>query len=211
MAWGRLHAVTTARLATRADVPALGRALADAFSTDPLWRWIVPDDRAWERHAAAAFAHEVEAKLGQGHTYTTDDRAGAAVWALPERWRDGPLAVLRSAWPMGRLVGRRGTAKGLAVLREIERRHPPGAHWYLAILATSPAHQGKGVGPEVLSPVLERCDLDGVGAYLESSNSENRGFYERQGFVVRATITPGGSPPIDLMWREPRTPGGERP
>jgi GNAT superfamily N-acetyltransferase len=183
-----------ARNAIRADVPALGTALAAAFRTDPLWRWITGDDPdRWDARAAAAFAPEVAAKLPYGHSYTTDDRAGAA---------------FQVAWPMLRLCGVAGARRGVGVLRACERAHPPGDdHWYLALLGTHPDHQGRGVGSAVLEPVLQRCDLDGAGAYLESSKPENVPFYERHGFRVTDVITPGGSPPMTLMWRDPQPTG----
>jgi ribosomal protein S18 acetylase RimI-like enzyme len=198
-----------ARLATNADVGPLGAALARSFSTDPVWRWIVPDEQRWEQRAPAVFGHEVGGRLRLGHSYTTDDRAGAALWAPPGRWRSSGLDLLRSALPMARLARGGGARRGLAVLRATERVHPKAEHWYLALLGTHPHHQGRGVASAVLAPVLERCDLDGVGAYLESSNPVNVAFYQRHGFRVMGEVAPGGSPPLALMWRDPDPVEGE--
>ena len=165
---------------------------------------MVAGEAAWDAHAERAFALEVAVKLKYGHTYTTDDRAGAALWAPPGTWRGSVGDALRVMAPMARLTGR-GTRRGLTVLRASERAHPKDHdHWYLAVLGTHPDHQGLGVGSSVLQPVLERCDLDGSGAYLESSKPENVPFYERHGFAVTDVIDPGGSPPLTLMWRDPR-------
>ncbi|QYG93485.1 GNAT family N-acetyltransferase [Iamia sp. SCSIO 61187] len=194
-----------ARIATRADVPALATALAGAFRSDPLWHWMVGDLDRWDVRAAGAFAAEAAVKVRYGHTYTTDDRAGAALWAPPGTWKGTLGDARRVALPMLRLTGGVGARRGLGVLRACERAHPPSPdHWYLAVLGTHPDHQGRGVGSALLRPVLERCDLDGTGAYLESSKPENVAFYERHGFRATDTITPGGSPPLTLMWRDPR-------
>lgn len=196
-----------ARHATRADVPALASALAAAFRSDPLWQWIAPGRARWDARAAGAFGPETAVKLRYGHAYTTDDRAGAALWAPPATWRGSVSDALRVAGPMLRLTGVGGARRGVGVLRASERAHPRGDdHWYLAILGTHPDHQGRGVGSALLRPVLERCDLDGSGAYLESSKPENVPFYERHGFRVTDVIRPGGSPPLTLMWRDPQTP-----
>ncbi|HEU5151152.1 MAG TPA: GNAT family N-acetyltransferase [Iamia sp.] len=199
-----------ARNATRADVPALATALAAAFATDPVWRFITGGDPArWQARAADAFGPEVAVKLRYGHTYTTDDRAGAALWAPPGTWRGTVADALQVMWPMFRLCGPAGARRGIGVLRASERAHPRGDdHWYLAILGTHPDHQGRGVGSALLRPVLERCDLDGTGAYLESSKPENVPFYERHGFRTTGVITPGGAPPLTLMWRDPQPPEG---
>jgi GNAT superfamily N-acetyltransferase len=198
--------VLRARIATRADVPALATVLAEAFRTDPIWRWMVEDEARWDAHAARAFGEEVAVKLKYGHSYTTDDRAGVALWAPPRTWKGSTGDALRLALPMLRLTGR-GVRRGLAVLRASERAHPKGDHWYLAVLGTHPDHQGRGVGSTVLQPVLERCDLDGTGAYLESSKPENVPFYQRHGFAVTDVLHPGGGPPLTLMWRDPQPVG----
>ena len=57
----------------------------------------------------------------------------------------------------------------------------------------------------LLKPVLDRCDDEGLGAYLESSKEENIAFYNRQGFeLTRRLDLPAGCPPVWAMWREPR-------
>lgn len=193
-----------ARLATRADVPAIATALAAAFRTDPVWRWLVPEADRYDARAASAFAAEAAAKVAHAHAYTADDRAATALWAPPGQ-RSAPASEeLRLAWPFARLLGASGIRRGIAVQTAMKKARPREDHWYLAILGTHPDHQGRGLGSTVLRPVLERCDLDGVGAYLESSKPENVPFYERHGFRATGTVTPAGCPPMTLMWRDPQ-------
>ena len=53
--------------------------------------------------------------------------------------------------------------------------------------------------------MLERCDAEGLPAYLESSKERNVPFYRRHGFEVREEIHFGpGGPPMWPMWRAPR-------
>ena len=57
----------------------------------------------------------------------------------------------------------------------------------------------------MLAPVLQRCDREGVPAYLEASTVRNRALYERQGFAVTEEFVLGrGAPTQWHMWREPR-------
>jgi hypothetical protein len=52
---------------------------------------------------------------------------------------------------------------------------------------------------------LERCDAEGMPAYLENSNTRNLPFYLRHGFeVMSETRLPFDGPPLWFMWREPR-------
>jgi GNAT superfamily N-acetyltransferase len=64
-------------------------------------------------------------------------------------------------------------------------------------------HQGRGHGAALLRYALERCDRDGVAAYLESSNARNVPLYERHGFVAMGSIQAGSSPTVIPMLRRP--------
>jgi GNAT superfamily N-acetyltransferase len=91
-------------------------------------------------------------------------------------------------------------------LAAVEHVHPTPPHYYLAVLGTRPDRQGMGIGSSLLRPVLDRCDAEGVGAYLESSKERNVPFYRRHGFEVTTALRlPGGGPTVWPMWRSPRT------
>ena len=58
-----------------------------------------------------------------------------------------------------------------------------------------------------MRPMLERCDGEGVPAYLESSTERNRALYERNGFAMTERFhMPGRGPVVRSMWREPHAP-----
>ncbi|MEM9845484.1 MAG: GNAT family N-acetyltransferase, partial [Pseudomonadota bacterium] len=51
-----------------------------------------------------------------------------------------------------------------------------------------PAHQGKGLGPQLILPVLEEADATGVATYLETFSKRNMPFYERLGYRTLAAF-----------------------
>jgi ribosomal protein S18 acetylase RimI-like enzyme len=105
---------------------------------------------------------------------------------------------------MVRALGRH-TVRALRALTHVEGRHPKEPHWYLGVLGTRTAAQGKGIGSALLAPVLERCDDEGIPAYLESSKHSNIAFYRRHGFEVTGEIAlPSGGPSVWPMWRDPQ-------
>ena len=71
-------------------------------------------------------------------------------------------------------------------------------------VGVDPDWQGRGLGAALMRPILDRCDADGVAAYLEASSPRNRVLYERHGFVVTKELSVADSPSLYGMWRAPR-------
>jgi GNAT superfamily N-acetyltransferase len=193
------------RKAELADTRPLAEALARAFDDDPVMNFIIPDQARRRRRLPMLFRVELQyLHLPLGEVYTTADVSAGALWAPPDQWRTPPSVVLRTLPRLIIALGGR-LPLSLRAIGEVERLHPRESHWYLAVLGTEPAWQGKGVGSALLAPVLQRCDREGRPAYLESSKESNLAFYRRHGFEVTGTIDlPGGGPRVWTMWREPR-------
>jgi GNAT superfamily N-acetyltransferase len=193
------------RRATHADVPVLARALARAFLDDPVAAWACRPLALRPATLEAFHAVRLRQLLRHEEVWTTSDCTSTALWAPPERWKTTPREDLAFARCLlhPRLVARLPLVT--AGLLGVERKHPSTPpHWYLAVLGTDPAAQGRGLGSAVLAPVLARCDADGVCAYLESSKERNIDFYARHGFRVTAELRLPRGPKIWAMWRDPR-------
>ena len=90
-------------------------------------------------------------------------------------------------------------------LTAIEKLHPSEEHYYLEAIGTHQDAQGTGVGSLIIRTMLDRCDEEGLPAYLESSNPRNVPFYGRHGFEITREIEVGeGAPTVTAMWRTPR-------
>lgn len=182
----------------------LGRVLGAAFDDDPVWMWVCPDPVRRRRHLGNAFAHVIRQRVRCGWGWTTEGTLGAAVWAAPDQWKTRPLDSARMALPMLRATGARGVGERLGALANLERRHPREPHWYLEVIGADPTMRGRGVGTALLRPMIERCDAEGMPAYLESSKAENLPFYGRFGFEITDELHLGaGAPPMWAMWRDP--------
>ena len=195
------------RRATTADLDGMAGALARAVADDPLMSFIVPDAARRRRVLQPLFTMELgKTALRVREVYTTEQQAGAAIWAAPGTWRLSPLAMVPLLPATTRLLGLGGLRRFFSVFSTLEKHHPAEPHWYLEGLGTDPAHQRRGVGSALMRPVLDRCDADGVPAYLETQRSENVPYYRHHGFEVRGEVdVPKGGPHLWLMWREPRS------
>ncbi|QXJ26168.1 GNAT family N-acetyltransferase [Actinomadura graeca] len=196
------------RLAADADVAAMAAVLGRAFDDDPVWRWIIPDDASRVRRLTGLFAlamRRVHMPYGASEAAGRDASVeAAALWDPPGHWHVSAGSQLRLLVPLLGVLGARVPA-ALRALGAIEKHHPREPHWYLAVLGTDPPAQGNGLGGALLRSRLDRCDAEGVPAYLESSKERNVPYYERYGFrVMRELALPGkGCPPVWLMWRDP--------
>jgi GNAT superfamily N-acetyltransferase len=201
----QLGSLPAVRRAGARDVGSLSRTLARAFFDDPVSAWSCRPESMRPRMLERFFAIRLEQMLVDEEIWTTPDLSSASLWAPPKRWRTTVRETLQLTRPLlhPRLLWRMPLIS--AGLGDMERRHPRDPpHWYLAVLGTDPAEQGRGLGSAVLMPVLERCDADQVGAYLESSKESNIAFYARHGFQVREEVRFPRGPTVWPMWRDPR-------
>jgi len=189
------------RRAAGEDRGVLAAVLARAFLDDPVTSYFYPAARTRGAYARRFFRARLGVLGRQEQVWTTDDLAGAALWSLPGRWRDGVLDGFRLFPSLPGLLPHPWRA--LRGVHLIEERHPPAQHFYLSVIGTDPALQGRGIGSALLRPVLDLCDRERFPAYLESSKERNVDFYVRHGFHVRERITLPDGPPLWLMWREP--------
>ncbi len=195
---------STAVLAGDGDIEALSDVLRAAFWDDPVMMWMLPDEKSRSRRLAGLFKVLLKTHyLSMRTVWTTPEQQGGALWAPPKHWRIPTWDIVRAGPGLALALGLRSIT-ALRFLEEVDKQHPSEPHWYLGVLGTGPAYQGKGIGSALMQPVLERCDREGLPAYLESSKEQNIPFYSRHGFEVTGEITAMGGPTLWPMWREPQ-------
>ena len=197
--------VAAARRAEASELPPLARMLARAFLDDPVAAWSCRPERLRPRVLERTFGMRLHDLHAHGEIWTSDDLASVAVWAPPGRWHTTAgqdLAYATSLLHPRLLLRAPLVITGLLGAQRIHPEEPP--HWYLAILGTDPAAQGRGLGSAMMAPILEECDRDGIGAYLESSKEQNIAFYGRHGFRVTGERRLPRGPCLWPMWRDPR-------
>jgi ribosomal protein S18 acetylase RimI-like enzyme len=171
-----------------------------AFANDPMARWAFPDPKTYlaampevaDAFGGAAFEHRTAHLIGAGR--------GAALWLPPGVHPD--FDRLEELTEQHAAKDRLDDM--MRVFEEMDGFHPSEPCWYLAMIGVDPAHQGQGYGSMLLRYALERCDREGIPAYLESSNSRNISLYERHGFEIIGAIQEGTSPTLVPMLRRPR-------
>jgi ribosomal protein S18 acetylase RimI-like enzyme len=190
------------RTATDADRKAVIDVITLAFSTDPMARWSFPDPATYlsvmpnviRAFGGNGFAH--------GSVHLVEGGVAAAMWLPPGVHPDADqLAALTEQHSPREQID-----DMTKVFEQMASYHPGEPCWYLPLIGVDPACQGRGHGSALLRYALERCDRDGLPAYLESSNPRNVPLYERHGFEAMGSIQAGSSPTVVPMLRHPRPP-----
>ena len=202
---------TGVRLASTGDIDGMAEALSLAFHDDPIMQWLFGDTHPRPmQYSRPFFKHEGARHLRNAHVFTLDGTPGAAYWDPPGHWKTNVKDILTMTPLMVRGMRSRTlkALRGLSRMEAAHGKHPD--HYYLAVLGTRPDRQGAGLGSALMAPVLDRCDAEGTGAYLESSKEANIPFYRRHGFEVVGEIQFPSGPKLWPMWRDPQVPGSRQ-
>jgi ribosomal protein S18 acetylase RimI-like enzyme len=175
-------------------------ALTLAFVRDPIMRWVFSSPEAYLTHFERFASAMGSRAFAAGTAWMRDDASGAALWFPP---RTAPDADAVASVVLSAIAAEKRTS-AVDFMEQMGRFHPHEPHWYLAILGIDAARQGQGLGGGLMQGALERCDDEGLVAYLESSNPANVSFYRRYGFEVIGEIQAGDSPVMLPMLRPAR-------
>lgn len=193
---------TTIHRVQRSDIGAVAHSLAQAFEDDPVCTFVWPDDAKRARRSERSFEGQTRALWEHREIYADETFSSVAVWARPDEWELPARAVLRIT---ANAVRTRVRLSALMAFLRTDALHPEEPHWYLEFLGTVPSKQGSGLGGQVLTPVLERADEEGIAVWAWSSNRRNLAFYHRHGFEVLDEVSfAAGGPPIFPIRRSPR-------
>ncbi|MFF4798625.1 GNAT family N-acetyltransferase [Streptomyces sp. NPDC001351] len=195
------------RAADEGDRELVVRLLDEAFQDDPVSGWVFPGDeyrRTTHHRLMAAFTGIV---LAEGRIDVTEDGSACALWlSVPATEHDAAEDAADDGAAQLRAAVDPENERVELIARLTAEIHPAGrAHEYLWMIGVTPERQGEGLGSTLVQHVLDRCDREGLPAYLEASNARSRVLYERLGFELtgRPLDLPSG-PQMWPMWREPR-------
>ncbi len=192
------------------QIPSAARAMANAFANAPRYTFLLPDDAQrrvklpWVWGTAIRTCVYSGGVVDVAHDGYGSDVLGVAIWNPPHQRRHGVLTLLRSGlWAapirLGIPAWRRRRALG-PVLAAIK---PPYPYWYLNGIGVDPSSQRSGLGSALINHMLARIDDDTQSAFLDTSEPNNLGYYERFGFRVTAEASLPNGIPVWGMTRQP--------
>ena len=193
------------RLATSADVPTLSNVLARSFETCPAWGWFLPPETPNRigrmQRFFASLLRGVYLREGR-ECLVTEDVSGAVLVDPPNGWRMSARENLRLLAGMIPAFGRH-VIRPIRGFNLLDKGHPSDPHFYLSVVGVDPQAKGRRIPESLLERVLDRCDAEGMPAYLETGRPKSRDFFVHYGFEVTEELElPDHGPPVWRLWRK---------
>lgn len=124
-------------------------------------------------------------RYGRVCELSDDEATGLSLWSLPlssaeaaQKTTDKTAFMLDVMGPNA-VQTYKDICKNMADMTETVTEK---SDWYLSIAGVSPEGQGRGLGQQIIRPVLEDADRAGVASYLETFTKRNMTFYARLGY-----------------------------
>jgi GNAT superfamily N-acetyltransferase len=193
-----------------AETGPAARLLARAFAADPFIGHFMRNARRRQLALPSFFAAVLFELIGSEAVYASEvDRrlAGVAAWLPPAPQPPSAPARRRAhlASTRVRILFPRAAPHLWTGFDRLAAHHPNDPHWYLAFIGIEPGIQRRGLGRQLLEPVLQRADREGRLCYLETPFPDTRNFYRRLRFDDSAELHPvAGAPTIWTMTRQPK-------
>jgi ribosomal protein S18 acetylase RimI-like enzyme len=163
-------------------------SLAKAFQSDPLYSYVIPDERKREKALLWLMQKVVDYSVLYGKGLTTHLKEGGIFWLPPGQTKLTLLRIFRTGlyaivFKFG-IISYRKFDDNMSYTDEIHERFATDPHWYLWAIGVNPSFQGKGIGSKLMQPVLNVANHNHLSCYLETHNEHNIRFYENHGFKV---------------------------
>lgn len=181
-------------------------ALGRAFIDDPPMRAIlqgVDEPVARARKLGQFFVGLLEIHRRHGQPVLgVIDRGKVAAAAVIEGFARPSIAdlVVSGLVDLPRMlgsIGLSGTLRGIKLMDELLRNHPPEPHIYLNFLGVDPGYQKRHYGIALLDALRALASERRAAVYLETGTEANVAYYIRAGYEVIGEMRPLGV----RMWR----------
>jgi GNAT superfamily N-acetyltransferase len=187
-----------------AEVDAAARCITLAFAADPVWEPALRRADGSTSHHLPYWRLFIEGAMRYGTVRTSPGGEAVSVWLPP----GGTELSEEQGRHLEELLGLALDPAGIAEIHELYARFEASRaalpdHYYLSLLATDPAHRGRGVGQALLAADLAVWDAGRMPSYLESTNPGNDHRYARAGFrTVGGFRAVRDDAWISAMWRD---------
>ena len=193
-------------------IPEATSSLVRAFMPDPVFSFYFPEAANRAKVFGAFFDDLLHSHIRFRQVYSASmggKIVGTAVWRPPDAGEPTDEDRDRSAAAEKRVreIDPLAANALFAGFASLEEQHPQEPHWYLFFTGVEPGFQSRGIGSELLTPVLEIADRSREICYLETPFPRTHAFYRTLDFeIIREGRPFAGAPQVWAMLRNPGPP-----
>jgi ribosomal protein S18 acetylase RimI-like enzyme len=179
------------RVLTPLDIDRAVTVVTQAFRSNPLWCYMVPNAHHRMKVARQFFRFSLRFSINNRQVLGIGTPiVGIAVWRRPHQ-RKRSLSIVISSYLLllamnPRIVTFLRTRAFLRSSDVLQHRYASMPHYYLETLAVHPHYQGQGYATCLLQPILDQADREAIGTYTETMTPRNVRLYEHFGFYCKA-------------------------
>lgn len=179
--------------------------LASGFIDDPSFAFIFGEAENKLETLNTFFEMFVTDAMERGEVIFAPEDQGACIWypaeveIFNEKFEKIIVEVISL---ISRFAGLEAGKRYERLIQQVGENEPTANHCEVFFIALKPEARGKGIGENLIIPVLNYADKQQVGCYLVSSNLRNISFYERHGFYKYCPIAISDSYSMTGMWRD---------
>lgn len=185
------------------------QVLAASFFNYPMFTFYFPDPKRRTRYLSWYLRNVLNCAQRYGEVYSNSDISGVIFTLPPGHTKLSIWQYIRNGFFLAPfLLGLRNYIKSMNcesfVGNTQERLMTNRLHYYLWGLAVDPFQKKKGIGANLMLPVLAKADAQKVPVYLEMHDEKNVRYYQQHGFdLIHTARIPKYKLPIWCMLREP--------
>ena len=183
----------------------IAQVLAESFADDPSFNLVFPQTPDRSSAIRAFFEPFVADASKRGKIIMAPNSQGVCIWYPAEVEifdKQFEQMVVEIIEILAKVAGTETAQFWQYLIEQVGRHEPQQHHCEVFFLGLKPSARGKGIGQDLLKPVLNYADENQVPCYLVSSNTRNISFYERHGFAKYCPIKITDTYSMTGMWRD---------
>ncbi|WP_261378230.1 GNAT family N-acetyltransferase [Paenibacillus agilis] len=187
----------------RRDIPQAAAIFAEQFMEDPLYIFILPNQRTRLNVLRIFFRNYLDMLYPYSDLYASStqlegvmlvfrsEKFGSSRLAQMNYLRRIVVAILKSL-PACKYIGVKGLLRGVSILKNMSSawlsmlEERPYVH--MDMLVVQQQYRGTGVVTKMVMPLIDECTANDVACTLETQNPNNVPLYGRYGFELVDTI-----------------------
>ncbi|BAY86291.1 GCN5-related N-acetyltransferase [Calothrix parasitica NIES-267] len=192
-------------LVSQTQIKKIAQILAESFMDDPSFKFTYGENVNKIRALVAFFELFVNDAIERGEIVIAPEDQGVCIW-YPESVeifnKQFEQILIDVASTVYHFAGEESGKRFEHLINTMGEKEPERTHCEVFFIGLKPEARGKGIGKNLIKPVLDYADKNQVGCYLVSSSYRNISFYKRHGFQKYCPIKISDSYSMTGMWRD---------